>query len=1363
MRAFFIIFLAAKSLLAHQPFDTPLSEDSDRQGWIEQCVNVIHGDYSESVIDLIVAGPEPLILQRHYHATRGVIGWSIFPQQFLVIGKDPQGRSMRSDHQELAWSYAFAGEKSGGVLTYSGWRTAEGLSPEGMKIDMIQGAGLVNTYAKEISGHTNHQNHLLYCGNDSSQIVLGDGTLRRYEKAPPLPLPTSGQRVLEEEMIPLLAAKIVEPEYWRLKSERLPSGHVVLFSYDGQGHLASIEMKNATQTKTLSWIHITYQFSNAHGEVKFETSDEKGVEYDFRLERSGDDNTCLLTHVRGRHLIPCTYEYEKRGSSCQLVKRIFPGGRERVIEYDSNGKVSVLKESDPDSGRAEPLNIFHYRDHETWVFNALGHKTCYQFNSLLRLIAIYSYNRRGGLYRMQRKFWGDSSSNGNLLLAEAIEQGNGVVHSYRSFEYDSRGNVVEETLYGNLTGKEAVPLQLDRQGKILASDAYERSRQTFLYSEDGLNLPIEIRETQHRTLICHYVQKTNLLKKQFIYDQGQIKKRTFYEYNADGACTSVMEDDGNGEESDLESGVTERHLLLIQPKETLPHVGFPEVIEKKAFDLKNKSEILIQKFVNSYDSQGNLISSETYDGNGQFVCREEKIYNDLGLLLTTVGRCRKTVHYTYDASGNRTGLSEGERTTLYRYDVRNRLTEVEEMAGSLRFSSFHRYDRLGRVTRLTDPCGNTTDYEYDEEDRLIKVIYPEVLNEKGKPIRPLFSYTYDSFGNLTRITDPKGFVTRKTYNLRGQPTKMTYPDGTDEHFRYDEEGTMHCWINRENIETLYRYDSFGREIFSLRSTAGEQGERYSLGQTTHQYNGFRCISSEQGDLVKEYTFDPVGRVIKITERPAIQKANHEESRCIEFAYDPCGRMAYKKTWFGRGSQDYCLECFDYNLLGDLTEKRIEHPEANILFCKGFSYSRAGDCLEEFGYQKGWKLSLIKTSYNPFGEPTHFLDALGEETRVNIDYQRNNALGKKTCYKTCVDPLEFQTEMEFDGLQRVVMVTQKDPMGLPLSSRNIGYDAAGNQALDIRRQFYQGKLIASIAIRRRFGALGRLEEEEQENGKRVIYTYNSLGQLSEKRSECGFLRYTYGVLGKLERITEVDLLSRQNISYHHGYDARRNVIFAIREDGAIVERKYNAFNQIVEEAISDAYGTYNISYTYDRKGRITSVKLPDDSKIIYLYDALYGREVQRFSSKGEMLYFHQYTHYDTMGRLLVENLMGQGGLRKHFYNLKGEKVGTENDFFIEKIRRDVFGRIKEVDYHPLGRIFTHKRSKEETATLFRCLYIGDYHIGSLNEKGEIKELRIPGICGDKLSLESIAIEKNGEYFIPLFLFLNLGKCASIDPA
>ena len=169
--------------------------------------------------------------------------------------------------------------------------------------------------------------------------------------------------------------------------------------------------------------------------------------------------------------------------------------------------------------------------------------------------------------------------------------------------------------------------------------------------------------------------------------------------------------------------------------------------------------------------------------------------------------------------------------------------------------------------------------------------------------------------------------------MRGQPTRIDYPDGTYELFKYDTEGNLHRSFNKERVLTIYDYDYLGRLLYSESKIVTEGGDIYFYARRAHQYNGFRCIFDKYGYLVKHYTFNPMGRISKILEQADFTDPNDPESRCTEFTYDSLGRVASKKVWFGTGPDEYALECFKYHLLGYPLEKRIENASGRILLRK----------------------------------------------------------------------------------------------------------------------------------------------------------------------------------------------------------------------------------------------------------------------------------------------------------------------------------------------------------------------------------------------------------------------------------------------
>jgi YD repeat-containing protein len=256
--------------------------------------------------------------------------------------------------------------------------------------------------------------------------VLGDGTKRIYKKVQELPA-----LLLGEELTPLMAAQLIEPNYFLLIQETLPSGNQLFFSYDAKGHLSSIEMKNKSCDKTLSWIRLSYDFQEAGCQVRIQTSDARSITYHLTLVQ-GIYN---LTKVEGSHCMPISYEYGEA-----LVKKILPEGRLIEVEYQ-NGKVISLKGPNALSGKAEIVHSFSYEKDFTDVFNAMGIKTRYRYDSRFQLTAIERYDDQNSLYRIEHKFWGKQRLDAGLLLAKTIGDHAGRIYSHRSYSYETQGNV----------------------------------------------------------------------------------------------------------------------------------------------------------------------------------------------------------------------------------------------------------------------------------------------------------------------------------------------------------------------------------------------------------------------------------------------------------------------------------------------------------------------------------------------------------------------------------------------------------------------------------------------------------------------------------------------------------------------------------------------------------------------------------------------------------------------------------------------------------------------------------------------------------------------------------------------------------
>lgn len=1161
---------------------------------------------------------------------------------------------------------------------------------------------MVNTYAKEMSGQVDRRNHQMHCKGDECEVILGDGTHRYYKKVKSFP-----SLLLGEELISTLAARLHSPEYFHLIQETLPSGNHLFFKYNPQGRISKIEMKNNTQEKTLSWICFTYELNAQECLVKIITSDDKNLIYTFTLYHLADGSSLYaLTNVSGSHQIPCSYQYELTANQCHLIKKIISSDRFIEIDYDSESKVRFIKDPHPITAKPEILYSFSYKNGSTYVRDVTGLKTKFEFNDRYQLTAVEKYDSEDNLYRVDQKYWSEDRDNTGRLVAKTISDHQGTFRSYCSYTYDNNGNVIEKKVFGNFSGKEDANFILDANFQLINPEKYECYKTTQIYSSDGFNLLQSIGDSSASETLYFYKPGTSLCIAELSSTGGSINKRLIKEYDEDASCIKTIEDDGSSIDLKSLSQVSKQYISIIHPNKTLPGVGLPIQIEHKVYDRYNYKELLERKTFNIFDSQGKLIRSDFYDANNQYSSSVEKTYNHLGLIVSETDRLGHHNFYTYDNYGNVASISTSKDKKIIQhfYDYKNQLIKTIETNGEQEFVTENSYDIRGRKISTKDQFGNSTNFVYDDFGRLIQIIFPHVYNENKQVIQPTFSYSYDIFGNVISETDPYGYTTKKVFNLWGKPTQILYPDGTSEKFKYHSRGTLHRAISRDNLLTIYEYDDQGRVLCKNKTTFENNQPGSGVANHRYRYSVFHCEESVDGSLITRYKRDSFGRPILI-KTFAKGGENDPNKQITELSYDALGRISEKKSWFDTGTSDYSVEHFKYDLEGKVLENLIVNASGDILLKKWFSYDSQGRCLEEYSMVDGKKHVVKKITYNSFGDPIGYTDASGNQTHIYTDYEFTNSLGQKVPKKTIVNPLGICTEIEFDALGRMACIQKKDMMGVLLSRESLFYDGCGNKCCEIQEQILDGNKLTEQISRYSFGPMGRVNEEiigcGTFNEQRTIYNYNTLGQICSKIVP-GFsspLMFEYNPIGNLQTVkySEGKKSGNQEIFNTYSYNINGKITKARNKIcGTSVDRTYNSFDQMTSEEFWVDGKRYDLKYTYDLKGRIKKVVLPDNSSIVYVYDAIFCREIKRLSPQREVLYTHKYCDYDTSGKLLCETLIGNAGKRNYQYDVNGN---------LAQISLPQLNILEEAKYDDLSRIISLNHQFASHSSKLEFIYNG----------------------------------------------------------
>ncbi|MEX2963366.1 RHS repeat domain-containing protein [Microbulbifer sp. TYP-18] len=314
----------------------------------------------------------------------------------------------------------------------------------------------------------------------------------------------------------------------------------------------------------------------------------------------------------------------------------------------------------------------------------------------------------------------------------------------------------------------------------------------------------------------------------------------------------------------------------------------------------------------------------TIDANGN---RAEMRYDGFGRQThwyfpskTTVGQINSADYeqYNYDANGNRTYLRkrDGQEIT-FNYDKLNRVSKKDVPGTSqdvyygydnrglqlyARFASIsgagvtNAYDGFGNISNTTSVVGATTktlSYQYDKNNNRTRLTHPD-----GN----YFSYTYDGGDRLASLSENGGVeLATWLYNNRGETAGLHRVSGLGTDYNYDGIGRLDevynnfygdtndfsnqysynpaSQLTRRTLDNdLYAYEG-NRNITGTYATNGlnqytsadglnfnydSNGNLTNDGSTTYVYDVENRLISTSGTSSATLTYDPLGRLQKIT-------------------------------------------------------------------------------------------------------------------------------------------------------------------------------------------------------------------------------------------------------------------------------------------------------------------------------------------------------------------------------------------------------------------------------------------------------------------------------------------------------------------
>jgi RHS repeat-associated protein len=545
--------------------------------------------------------------------------------------------------------------------------------------------------------------------------------------------------------------------------------------------------------------------------------------------------------------------------------------------------------------------------------------------------------------------------------------------------------------------------------------------------------------------------------------QSEKLHTTSVSYNLAGQVTGVISPDPDG----LDSYSGSRHNLAT--RNTYNANGLLTRVEHGTIQYWNNQTVKPASWygfsrnteqVYTYDNRGRQTSIAKKDVSGTIVSFSQMNYDDYNRLVCSVVRFNKSLFGNVSVSACSSSTStdgEEDRVTKYTYDNIGQVLTVEKA-----------YD-----TALLEQAYITNEY-YEEQPGLLKSV-KDARSHKT-------SYEYDANALLGKITYQDGSTEHFVHDLNGNNTQKIKRNGAVINYRYDDNNrlTYKDYVNNSTVEDiLYTYDLRG---LTLQTTSGSYSNKQWITNTFDGFGALKTATTAEGYYpttnVRElsYEYDDNGNRTKTT---------HPDGISFLYGYDETDNLTTI-----RRSNGWVLSTLQYDEQGRRESiKRVNSstPYSSISASElgsitGYDYDGIGR-LETFTQDL---LGTANDLTNTFG-----YNAASQATAINIS---NSAYA-------------------YSGNQNVIGSYTVNSMNeyIIAGGKSISYDDNGNLTNDGSTEFAydtDNRLLSASGQKNAtltYDPLGRLHETSDGttttgflfDGDALVAEYNSSGIITKR--------------------------------------------------------------------------------------------------------------------------------------------------------------------------------------------------------------------------------------------------------------------------
>ena len=536
----------------------------------------------------------------------------------------------------------------------------------------------------------------------------------------------------------------------------------------------------------------------------------------------------------------------------------------------------------------------------------------------------------------------------------------------------------------------------------------------------------------------------------------------------------------------------------------------------------------------------------------------------------------------------------------YTYDTSGRLTGRRAGAGPWTTQAYT--GTSDWASTVTGPDGLTTTYTFDTAGRVSGITHPSIGSNGTQ-------YGYDSYGQITSVTNALGQQTTYAYDTKGRMTSTTNAANETTTFAYDALGNVTSVTDPTNHTTTYEYAAVGcgscgggaGKLIRTTDAAGFRTEfEYDAnGNTTKT----RQEVTTNSFVETAYTYDDLNRLTQVTS-PA-GSSTHQS-----YTYDKLHRMTSQTDFDGKVTN------YTYDHRNRLTQQTdgVGTVMASVYSSNGTLY-QVKDGLNHattYTYDTAYRLD---TSTDAVGKVVKYVyDTAGRLIKKGagstaatdpVEYFYDGTTGLMTKVRYWTGSTSYDADYTYDGLARSTKLTDWMESATPKNGLRYAYDTAGrlttltdydNAALSYTYDT-SGRALTMTDYHNNttsytYSNTGRLSTLTAPGNKTWTYTYNGIGQPTQVAIPNGMTTaYTYDNRNRLTKIEHKDGATALD-SFAYTLDAQGNITRTTQVDGSYWDYTYDDRYRL---ATADRYSAGGIhahyAYAYDAADNMTSKTEP----------------------------------------------------------------------------------------------------------------------------------------------------------------------------